>query len=195
MTDFHVPEHLPRRRNKRLKWFGDFVLKLMGWKICGRLPEKRMKFILPVAPHTSNWDFVIAIAVMFSLEIKVTFLGKDSIFKGFFGRWLVSLGGVPIDRTHPHGVVGQMVERFNSESDMILALAPEGTRSKTKQWKTGFLHIAKQAQVPIIPVALDYKRKQVTFLSSHIVEGDISDELEKIKQLYASCCAKNPHLV
>jgi len=191
----HVPRHLPRRHSKSLRAVGNFVLKCLGWSVQGQLPEQYKKFILPVAPHTSNWDFVIAIAVMFSLDIKVTFLGKDSIFKGILGQWLTSLGGVGIDRSHRHGVVGQMVDRFASEEHMLLALAPEGTRSKTKEWKTGFLHIAKQAQVPIVPVGLDYKNKQVVFLPHYFVEGEVEEELHAVKAMYKSFCAKKPQLV
>ena len=190
-----MPEHIPRRGNKRLKWLGDFVLKKMGWTIEGELPTEHRKFIMPVAPHTSNWDFVVAIAVMFSLDIKVTFLGKDAIFKGVFGKWLSDLGGIGIDRSHRHGVVGQMVERFASHQDMILALAPEGTRSKTKEWKTGFLYIAKQAEVPIVPVGLDYKNKQVVLLPVYFVTKEIEHELEIVKAMYGQFCAKKPHLV
>ncbi len=191
----HVPEHIPKRQSKSLQAIGNFVLKCLGWSVQGQLPEQHKKLILSVAPHTSNWDFVVAIAVMLSLDIKVTFLGKNSIFKGIFGKWLTSLGGVGIDRAHRHGVVGQMVERFAAQEYMLLALAPEGTRSKTKEWKTGFLHMAKQAQVPIVPVGLDYKKKQVLFLPHHFVVGEIEEELIAVKAMYTPFCAKNPHLV
>ena len=195
MNAFEAPEHLPRRRTTRLKWLGKTVLKCMGWELSGELPSHHRKFIMPVAPHTSNWDFIVAIAAMFALDIKVTFLGKESIFKGAFGRWLTSLGGIGIDRSHRHGVVGQMVERFAEQEDMILALAPEGTRSKTKEWKTGFIFIAKEANVPIVPVGLDYKAKQVVFLPAYSVSADIATELQTIKAMYKPFCAKNPHLV
>jgi 1-acyl-sn-glycerol-3-phosphate acyltransferase len=170
------------------------LLALMKWQVVGKLPNKK-KFILAVAPHTSNWDFFIAVLVMLALRLKVTFLGKKSIFVGPFGTLLTKFGGMPIERSNPNGVVGQLVAAFENAETMVLGLAPEGTRKKTKQWKTGFLVIAQQANIPVVPVSLDFSKKQVEFLPEHYIGNDIDKELNYFKQQFTAVCAKKPQSV
>jgi len=189
-----VPSCVPRTQYKIFKVIAQKALSLSGWRITGEIPEQK-KFILAVAPHTSNWDFFLGIAVMISLNLKVTFLGKKSIFIWPVGYLLRRLGGIAIDRKHRHGVVGQMVDVFNQQDAMILGLAPEGTRSKTRQWKTGFLHIAQQAQVPIVPVGLDFKKKEIKLMPAVLINSDIENELLRFKHLFNDVCAKNPQSV
>ncbi|ASP49857.1 acyltransferase [Cognaticolwellia beringensis] len=170
------------------------MMVCFGWKIIGELP-KQPKFILAVAPHTSNWDFFVAIASVFSLNLKVSFLAKGSIFRWPVKSLLTAIGGIGVDRSHSHGVVGQMVEEFKAHEQFILGIAPEGTRSKTIEWKTGFLQIAKQANVPIVPVSFDFIKKEVRFHSAVLITGDINQELVEFKQIFADVCAKNPQAV
>ena len=165
-----------------------------GWKITGELPQQS-KFILAVAPHTSNWDFFVGIAVMFSLNLKVSFLAKGSLFRWPIKSLLTAIGGIGVDRSHSHGVVGQIVDKFNGNEQFILGLAPEGTRSKTIEWRTGFLHIAKQANVPVVPVSFDFIKKEVRFHAPVEITGDINQALISFKQLFADVCAKNPQAV
>jgi len=162
--------------------------------VSGSLPNKQ-KFVVIVAPHTSNWDFIVAILVMLALNIKVTFMGKKSIFVGPLRWLLVKLGGVAIDRQHPQGIVGQMVALFKRQEKLVLGLAPEGTRSKTKEWKKGFLYIAQKANVPVIPISLDFNKKVIAILPAQQVSDDVEQSLTNIKALYKDVCAKNPHLV
>ena len=185
---------MPRTNHRVINRIARKILSLCGWKIKGELPEQK-KFILAVAPHTSNWDFLIGIAVMLTLNLKLSFLGKDSIFIGPFGTLLRNLGGIAVERTHRHGVVGQMVEEFNQREQMILGLAPEGTRRKTKQWKTGFLIIAQQAKVPVLPVSLDFSKREVNIMPSQTITEDIEQELVHFKRHFENVCAKNPHSV
>lgn len=189
-----VPACLPRSRGSFSKFIGVKVLSIMGWRFEGKIPAHN-KMILAVAPHTSNWDFVIGISVILALNLKVMFMAKASIFIWPFGSLLKSLGGKPIYRKKNYGVVNQMVDEFNRNEKMILGLAPEGTRSKTLEWKSGFLHIASQANVPVVPISLDFQKKAITFHPSIIVKEEISSELAKIKQLYINVCAKNPQAV
>ena len=189
-----VPANVPRRNYGVLGRVARKVLLLRGWKICGELPQQE-KFILAVAPHTSNWDFFIGIAAMFSLNLKVSFFGKASIFRWPVKSLLESIGGIAVDRSHSHGVVGQIVETFNQSDKFILGLAPEGTRSKTVEWKTGFLHIAKQAQVPVVPVSFDFAKKEVRFHLGVKITGEINQELIEFKQVFSNVCAKNPQAV
>lgn len=189
-----VPRDLPRHNFTLVKPIAAQCLKFIGWKVRGKFPEQK-KIILIVAPHTSNWDFFIAMLVMFALDIKVTFLGKHTIFVWPVNRLLRSLGGVPIERSSSHGVVKQMSNLFEEREQMILGLAPEGTRSKTRDWKRGFLHIALASNVPVVPISLDFKKKEVEIKPAQVVSSDMDASLAKIKALYSDVCAKNPHLV
>lgn len=189
-----VPAEIPQTDYRFVSALADKLLSLFGWKIIGDFPRES-KFILAVAPHTSNWDFIVSVLVMLALNLKVTFMGKKSIFVWPLRWFLVKIGGVPIERKHPQGVVGQMVEVFNQSEALILGLSPEGTRSKTKQWKTGFIIIAQQAKVPIVPISLDFKKKEVEIRKPYFVKGNIEQALIEIKAQFAEVCAKNPHLV
>lgn len=187
-----VPVNIPRTNRRVITWFSRHLLRLLGWRISGGLPNEK-KLILAVAPHTSNWDFVIGVLVKLALDLKLNFLGKDAIFVWPFNLWLEALGGIAIDRKSAHGVVGQMVDKFGQQDALVLALAPEGTRSKVQQWKTGFLHIANKAKVPVLPIQIDYKSKQVIFYQSRNITADIDQELQNIKAIFSKDCAKNPH--
>ncbi|OUS25699.1 hypothetical protein A9Q98_12025 [Thalassotalea sp. 42_200_T64] len=186
-----LPVNIPKTEGVISKWLGVHLLRLSGWQIIGNFPNEK-KLILAVAPHTSNWDFVIGVIVKMALGIKLNFLGKDSIFIWPFKIWLEALGGIAIDRNSPHGVVGQMIEKFSQQEQLVLALAPEGTRSKVNEWKSGFLHIAKQGNIPVLPVQFDYIHKQVVFHQPRLITKEICDELHHFKQIFNKSCAKNP---
>lgn len=117
--------------------------------------------VLVVAPHTSNWDFVVGLCADLALDMDASWLGKHTIFRGLFGRWLRSLGGIPVDRRAPHNVVASAVAEFARRPQMLLAIAPEGTRRSQGRWKSGYWHIARQAQVPILPIGLDFDRRTI----------------------------------
>ncbi len=189
-----LPACVPTARGRVSRWLGVSVLKLLNWKIKGTFPQ-HAKFVIAVAPHTSNWDFVIAVATMLALNLKVKFMGKKAIFIWPFKTLLEKLGGIAIERNAQHGVVRQMVDQFKQSEQLVLALAPEGTRKKTKHWKSGFLHIAHQANVPVIPVSLDFETKEVLFHKYMIIGHDIDEELMLFKQQFTGVCAKNPQAV
>ena len=185
---------VPQRDNRFAKRVGMAILWFFGWKIEGTFP-KRSKFVVAVAPHTSNWDFVIAVAAMLALQIKIKFLGKDAIFIWPFKLWLKSIGGIPVERSTHHGVVEQMVSLFNQNDKLVLAIAPEGTRLKTKQWKRGFLHIAHQAKVPVVPLSLDFNKKIIHVYPSVFVQEDIEQALEQFKTIFTNISPKNPQFI
>lgn len=189
-----TPECIPTRKYGLLHSIAKRILAWCGWTINGELPNQP-KFILAVAPHTSNWDFFIGIAAMFSLQLKVSFLGKASIFRWPVKSVLTAIGGIAVDRSNSHGVVGQIVQELKRNDKFILGLAPEGTRSKTTEWKTGFLHIAKQGNIPIVPVSFDFAKKEIFFHKEVYISGEISQELIEFKQIFADVCAKNPQAV
>ncbi|WP_235839698.1 1-acyl-sn-glycerol-3-phosphate acyltransferase [Cognaticolwellia mytili] len=190
----HVPDCIPTRKYGVLHSMAKKILTWCGWTIKGELPAQS-KMIVAVAPHTSNWDFFIGIAAMFSLQLKVSFLGKASIFRWPVKSILAAIGGIAVDRNNRHGVVGQIVQEVARNDKFILGLAPEGTRSKTIEWKTGFLHIAKQANIPVVPVSFDFVKKEIFFHPAVYISGDIKQELVEFKQVFTDVCAKNPQAV
>ena len=136
-----VPAQYCRRNNALTRTFGRVLLRLAGWRLIGTFPDVS-KVVVIVAPHTSNWDFVVGVLALFSLDIKISFLGKHTLFTGLFGKWMRSIGGIAVDRANSHGIVGDTVAAINASERMVFALSPEGTRQLDKGFKTGFLHIA-----------------------------------------------------
>lgn len=185
---------IPRIGNKFSCWLGQSVLKSMGWSFSGDFPC-HPKMILAIAPHTSNWDFVIGIAVAFSLRLKITFFGKHNLFIPPFGYLMRRWGGIPVERSQSHGVVEQMVEAMRRADKMVLCIAPEGTRSRVERWKTGFLHIAHKANVPVLLVAFDYKKKQIEFGPSLMIGDDMQYELNRIYTYFSDVHGKYPNKV
>lgn len=181
---------VPRKGNALSRWLGSAILRVMGWQLEGEFPN-RERLVICVAPHTSNWDFVIGLATVFMLRLKISFLGKHSIFIGPFGWWLRRIGGIAVDRRASHGVVQQVCERI-AAGPTILAVAPEGTRKKVKRWKTGFLHIAKASGIPVSLIYFDYKRKVIGFGPLLEISDDIDAEMAKIKRFYANVQARHP---
>lgn len=181
---------LPRKANGFLYWFGGLGLRLLGgWRIEGKLPDLG-KGIISVAPHTSNWDFFVGLFVKFRLGLEVNFLGKHTIFRFPIKGFLTRIGGIPVRRDAAHGVVATMCEAFAQRDKLMLVIAPEGTRRKVKQWKTGFLHIAKQAQVPVIPVAFDYAKRVVMIGQPVEVQEDIAQALAAIQNFSSQATGK-----
>lgn len=192
----NIPESLraplPTRGNRFSRWIGRVGMRLLGgWRIEGELPNTRQA-IIPVAPHTSNWDFFVGVFVMLALGLKLSYLGKHTIFRFPVNGLLRWLGGIPVDRRSAQGVVGQMVTEFQQRDQLILALAPEGTRKKVTDWKKGFLHIAKATQVPVIPVGMDFSRKVIDIRPPMLITGEIDAELARVKQSIARAVGKNP---
>jgi 1-acyl-sn-glycerol-3-phosphate acyltransferase len=180
---------VPRRGNRAIVAIGRLMLGAMGWRIEGEIPNLR-KFVIAVAPHTSNWDFLVGMAAMFALDLRLTFIGKHTLFAGPLAPFLRWMGGVPVDRSSPHGVVGESVRAFEAVERRVLAIAPQGTRKPVPQFKTGFLHIARGAGVPILLASLDYARRTVT-LGPLVVPGpDVEAERLKIEAHFAGVQGK-----
>ena len=145
-----------------------------------------------VAPHTSNWDFFICILAMFALGLRLSWLGKHTIFFWPAAPILRWLGGEPIDRASPLGTVETAIERFNSRAQWVLGLSPEGTRKLTTEWKTGFYRIAVAARVPIVPVALDYRRRAVAVGVLLWPSGDFDADLATLQAQFHREMARHP---
>lgn len=145
-----------------ITFFSKLYWKLFGWKTVGTLPKDLKKMLLVIAPHTNWKDILIGFAVRDKLNIHhAKFLGKKELFDGFFGKWLLNLGGIPIDRKGKLGAVEQVASYYNNNEKFIVGISPEGTRNRVDTLKTGFYHMAKKANVPMILVGFDFKKKEV----------------------------------
>ncbi len=169
------------------------LLRLLGWQVAGQLPTQK-KFIVIVAPHTSNWDFFVGLALGLHWKAmrKTIWFGKHTIFVGFIGRILRKLGGIPIDRSHPHRVVAQTLDAMNKRDELILALAPEGTRKWTDHWKSGFYLIALKSKLPVALAFIDYKNKRVGIGPVVQFTGQAEADWEVIRQFYQKEWARFP---
>ncbi|HVO68217.1 MAG TPA: lysophospholipid acyltransferase family protein [Syntrophales bacterium] len=167
------------------------VLRIFGWRRSGQLP-KIPKFVVIAAPHTSNWDFPIGLAIVFAFKMKMNWLGKDSLFRWPFGSFFKWLGGIPISRSKSGDIVAQMIKTFKIRAKMVMVVAPEGTRKKVKYWKTGFYRIAQGADIPIVMGFIDYVRKMGGFGPTLMPCGDIESDIEKIRAFYDNVTGKIP---
>ncbi len=159
-------------------------LRLVGWKVDGRFPDLD-KFVVIGAPHTSNWDFLLFLAVIFTLRANVRFMGKAELFNNPFGWFFYWCGGVPVDRSQSTGLVEQMVEACQRAEKFILVIAPEGTRKHVREWKMGFYHIARSAGIPIVFAAVDGIRKKVIVGQVFQPGEDAEANLKSIKGYFA----------
>lgn len=187
-----IGNNVPRIGGNFTFWLGCKVLKFKGWKMEGQFPNLG-KMVACVAPHTSNWDFVVALGTAFALRLRISFLGKHSLFKGALGWWMRKIGGIAVDRSAPQGLVQQVADVF-ARQNMVLGVAPEGTRKKVEHWKSGFLHIARAANVPVLLVYLDYKKKVIGFGPLLEIGDDIAVEMAKIREFYATVHARHPDM-
>jgi 1-acyl-sn-glycerol-3-phosphate acyltransferase len=167
-------------------------LKLAGWKILGKLPPGAEKSVLIAAPHTSNWDLPYTLMVAFSLRLTIYWMGKEQIFRFPFRGLMMWLGGIPVQREKSNNLVAASVEAIKAASGPLqLVVPPEGTRSKTRYWKTGFYHIAVGAQVPIVMAYMDYEKKISGLGPVFEPTGDLDADMAQIKAFYANFKGKN----
>lgn len=182
----YVPElgpSVPKRGGTVSRSIGRLLLKLIGWRLEGTAPDLP-KLVVIGAPHSSNYDFVVAMACMFSLGLNLNIMGKHTLFRWPLGSFMRWCGLIPIDRSAPHGVVGESVDALNRADRMWIGIAPEGTRNPGVHWKTGFWQIARQANLPILPVALDYGAKIVRFGAPIQPTPDIEADMAVLSGFY-----------
>lgn len=166
--------------------------KLMGWKITGSFDESIKKCVVIVVPHTSWHDFYLGIFVRGVLGFQINFVGKKELFQfpfGFYFRWM---GGAPLDRTGGLNKVDAIVNVFKDKEIFRLAISPEGTRKKVTKWKTGFYYISLQAKVPIVPIAFDYKKKEVIISQPFYPTGQIEADLRVLEKNFVNVVGKFP---
>lgn len=190
----HVPPLgplVPARGNAVSRGIGVMWMSLTGWKFEGAMPNEP-KFVIIVVPHTSNWDFTLGVAALFALRFRVSFLGKHTLFKWPLGPFMRWLGGIAVERSVSRDRVQETIGAFNASEKLILAVAPEGTRKRVAQWKTGFYHVARGAGVPIVPVAFDYGRKTVRIGPPFRPTGDREADFAELKEFYRGVVARRP---
>ena len=178
-----IGAHVPRRGNALSRLLARGVLRALGWRLAGSIPNLP-KMVLIGAPHTSNMDGFVALMTLTALGLRSGTMIKGSAFKGMMGPVLRWFGAIPIDRSAAHGVVGQSVDAFKSNAQLLLLIAPEGTRSGAPEWKRGFYLIASGAGAPVLPAAIDYRTKIVTFGPPVAATGDYQADLGRLLAFY-----------
>lgn len=168
-----------------------FIMRLLGWRVDGKLPDLP-KYVLIGAPHTSNWDFVLFLGIIFTLRANVRFMGKAELFRLPHGPFFYYCGGIPVDRKKSTGLVEQMVEACNKSDNFILTIAPEGTRHHVTEWKRGFYHIAKNARVPIVMAVVDGKHKEVRVGQVFQPTEDMEADMKNIQGFFTGVVGINP---
>jgi 1-acyl-sn-glycerol-3-phosphate acyltransferase len=173
-----------------------FVLffQLKGWKIDPHLPAGHQRCVVIAAPHTSNWDFVYALAVFFKLGMPVKFLAKKELFKWPLSILLNAFGGMPVDRKKNNKLVDAMVDLFSENKNLMLLIPAEGTRSFVQKWKTGFYHVALRANVPVLLGYLDYEKKMAGFGPLLTMTGNGQHDAAHIKSFYKDIKGRYPEL-
>jgi 1-acyl-sn-glycerol-3-phosphate acyltransferase len=160
------------------------IQRLSRWRCVQNKGPEIDKAVLIFAPHTSNWDFWTMVCAKFIWSMKVRYLGKHTLFKPPHGWLFKSLGGIPVERSQARNLVDQVVDIINAESRCHLAIAPEGTRSYTDYWKTGFYHIANRANVPIIMFYLDTSTHTIGYSEPFYTTGDIEADFKVFAEFY-----------
>ncbi len=178
-----VNEHVPRMGNAFTRWLFGSIFKAMGWKVTGTFPQEK-KLVFIGAPHTSNWDLIVAVSSMQAVGLRCSWMMKKQAFFWPLGGLFKKLGGVPIDRKARNDLTGQMVDWFESQDKAYLGITPEGTRSKVDSFKRGYLRIAYSAKVPVFLVAIDGENKEVVLDKVWPLTGDTDIDNRDIKAYY-----------
>lgn len=175
---------------KRLaKWLFESV---WGWRVVGPIPTIP-KYLIVVAPHTSNWDFLIGVLFRRYTEgFNPKYLAKKELFTWPIGYLFRALGGYPVERSKNTNFVDSLVEVYNREDKFVTTITPEGTRSYSKKWKTGFYYVAKKANIPLVRVAFDYGTMRVIFSDPYYISKGVEDTVDEFKQYFSQFKGKNP---
>lgn len=174
-----------------LKIFSKTILKLAGWHVDVTLPEEK-KFVMIGAPHTTNWDLPLGLLCFWSVQIHINWVAKKQLFIGPFDYFFRALGGMPVDRSKHTGFIQQIADMFEQRETMVFGITPEGTRSRTDYWKTGFYYIAMEARVPICMAYVDFPSRTIGFGQMLTPSGDIEKDFEIIKAFYKDKTGKFP---
>lgn len=177
-----------------LKFIGQLILQFSGWKVIDNTPKGVKSYpraVIIAAPHTSNWDYLFCMAAIYSVELPIRYLAKDSLFKFPLGTLMRALGGIPVKRKQKNNLVDEMAKLLSDTNKNVHLIVPaEGTRSYASEWKSGFYHISVKAQVPIILGFLDFKKKEAGFLDVFYPTGNYAKDLVAIQKYYLNITPK-----
>jgi 1-acyl-sn-glycerol-3-phosphate acyltransferase len=179
-----VGPSVPRTGGAIGKSLGIFSLRVLRWTVDGNIADYP-KYVAIVAPHTSNWDFVVGLAARYALRLDASWLGKHTLFRPPFGWIMRRWGGIPVDRTASHDVVSQTVAAFTARPRVFLVITPEGTRKHVSRWRTGFWHIAKGAGVPILPIVFNWRERVIRIGAPFFPGSSVDADVEKLQSLFA----------
>lgn len=186
-----LPPLVPTEGGPVSRGLGAAVLRTLGWHVEGEFPDLP-KMVCIMVPHTSNWDFVVAVAFKFALGIRAVWIGKHTLFVWPFGVLLRRIGGMPVERSSRHAFVQRLADEFARREQMIFALAPEGTRKRVERWRSGYWHVAHTARVPIVPVGFDFARRVVVIGAPlHTTESQADDE-QRLREFAQRITPRHP---
>ena len=186
----HAPPQMPQYAPSFAGALSRCLYMRCGWRVAGEPPDVP-KLVAIAAPHSSNWDVIWGLLVKLGLRLDVRFIGKREAFFWPLGPILRGFGGIPIDRRHAQNVVREMADLFATNERLWLAIAPEGTRKKVKEWKSGFWRIARAANVPILPVYFHYPEKTIGFGPLIHPSDDLDADMARIREFYRPWQGKN----
>ncbi len=195
MPDAPMPVHHYTKKRTHYgpfsRWLGRTFLRVFGWRLVGQAPDTP-KCIVACAPHTSNWDFVYTLAAALALSMPAVFMIKDTIFRGPLGALLRWLGGVPVNRRSPEGIVDQMAQVIRESDRINVVITPEGTRKGAEYWKLGFYRIAVAANVPILFGIMNYKERWIGVTDLFYPTGDLEADWAHITEVFQRCVGVTP---
>lgn len=187
-----VPKHHQARRWPFTRWWARKLLLASGWKVEGVVPE-HSRLIVVAGPHTSNWDFVHGMLVILAINLDIHWLGKNSLFRQPFTALMSWLGGIPVNRDNPQGVVEDIADKFRQADSLSVIITPEGTRSRVENIKTGFLRIAEAADCVLLVATLDFQTKTICLGETFKTSGDVDADVKRILRLFAAVSPKHPN--
>jgi 1-acyl-sn-glycerol-3-phosphate acyltransferase len=174
-----------------MRYLCRWIARLSGWTFDDNRPADK-RFVLIGYPHTSNWDFVLAMLFKFAVGFHFNWVAKHSLFTWPFGGLMRALGGIGVDRARTQGFIGQLVELFRSRDEMVLVITPEGTRGHTDYWRSGFYHLARSAEVPVVLGYVCFKTKRIGIGPTFHLSGDEEADLAQIRAFYADKVGRVP---
>jgi len=175
-----------------MRFLSKWILKLIGWKVIGKMPDGLRKCIMIEAPHTSNIDFILGRLAFYQLGINAKFLIKQELFKFPLGGLLRAMGGIPVNRGKKNNMVDYVADLFHHTDELVVIITPEGTRKYNAHWKKGFYHIAAKANVPVILGFIDYKKKEGGIGPLFYPSGDFDKDFALIQDFYKGKNARHP---
>ena len=186
-----IPEQFRASHPILLQKIAKFFLTITGWKFKGDIPRSD-RIILVAGPHTSNWDFLLALAFIFGLNINVFWIGKHTLFKNGLSKIMRKLGGIPVDRASPELLMNEVSHIVKKQQGVIIAISPEGTRKKVERLKSGFLRIAKTTNSQILLAGIDFESKLIHLGKLFEPSGNTESDLLNVHNYFRQFKGKRP---